>query len=250
MAQIAGQSRKPSKSEWDDIATALGNERTGGGALQHWQIMTGARRATDTAADGGVVLPAGGASVAPGVAPSVAPGVALPVSAVPVAAPMLGAAAIALPAASTIAIVAASGQPIATALASHVAPLPTASATSIEAAKEAAKRIGEEASKRFGISTNTAVSREMKVLPEGWTSVRHEAPAGAYFVYHGPLGHKVRSKAQAWRLHDAAQSSMRAKAAFDVVQAGPAEITELDDDEDDDAAAAVPPVAENGGAPS
>lgn len=37
-------------------------------------------------------------------------------------------------------------------------------------------------------------------LPEGWTAVRHEAPAGPYFVYHGPAGEKVRSKVKAWRV--------------------------------------------------
>ena len=43
-------------------------------------------------------------------------------------------------------------------------------------------------------------------LPDGWSSVRHEAPAGAYIVYHGPTGQKVRSKAQAWRLHEEAEA--------------------------------------------
>ena len=46
-----------------------------------------------------------------------------------------------------------------------------------------------------------ADKKHLKVLPEGWRTVRHAAPAGAYFVYHGPNGLKVRSKVRAWRLH-------------------------------------------------
>ena len=41
-----------------------------------------------------------------------------------------------------------------------------------------------------------------KELPPGWAAVRHEAPSGAYTVYEGPAGKKVRSIKEAWRVHE------------------------------------------------
>ena len=52
-----------------------------------------------------------------------------------------------------------------------------------------------------------SLSRKRNDLPPGWTTVRHEAPAGPYFVYHGPDGEKLRSKARAWQLYDAPRNS-------------------------------------------
>jgi hypothetical protein len=41
-----------------------------------------------------------------------------------------------------------------------------------------------------------------KELPPGWVAVRHEPPSGAYTVYEGPAGKKVRSIKDAWRVHE------------------------------------------------
>ena len=56
-------------------------------------------------------------------------------------------------------------------------------------------------------------------LPEGWSTVRHEAPAGAYNVYHGPSGQKLRSKAQAWRVHEEALQEAEDAAAKEAEEA-------------------------------
>ena len=74
-------------------------------------------------------------------------------------------------------------------------------------------------------ATAAADMKHSKGLPDGWSAVRHEAPAGAYYVYHGPKGQKVRSKAQAWRLHEKASGAHGDSAP---------EVEEIDDDDDDE----------------
>ena len=61
----------------------------------------------------------------------------------------------------------------------------------------------------YGMSS----AEQRTALPPGWTTVRHEAPAGRT-VYHGPKGQRVRSKTQAWRSHEQQFTSAAPAFAF------------------------------------
>ena len=82
-------------------------------------------------------------------------------------------------------------------------------------------------------ATRVATTISSAGLPPGWGLVRHHAPNSVYYVYHGPEGHKVRSKLQAWKLYNEAQGQeVGLGTRMDVTHVK--ERNDGDDDVDDD----------------
>ena len=201
-----GRNGRLSAQAWDVVTQRLGGSRSTSSIQQHWTIMckgTKGERSASASGTGGLSDSAEvGTEVLTVIGGTGEGALAMPVAAHPTE-PHAAAATATATATATVAQPVVEGAPFQSA-----AELPMATAQLIgqppplgggAAACGVPSGGGMYAAvgSRFGLSS----AEQRTTLPPGWSAVRHEAPAGPYFVYHGPRGQRVRSKTQAWRQH-------------------------------------------------
>ena len=71
------------------------------------------------------------------------------------------------------------------------------------------KNAAPTAAMKIKKATVRAAGATTRDLPDGWSTVTHEAPSGAYTRYLGPGGMKARSTLDAWRQHEVLQAATK-----------------------------------------